>query len=403
MGRSSGVRRQHLPGAAAGRTGRGPCLGGDHVCDHLGGSGRQPDVPRNHVQHRGCANGERSQAAGLLRGLPQLGAIRARRAERWARLAGRVPGRHDQAGAPHHLSREVGPHGGRPPEPDRRDRARGRDLARDHGRLARGLHGQPVQEHPARHGPRSGLSQGGARAGRQREDHRRAAGPHQGFEKARGLGAQRADGDPEAVLDSDRVPGVCAARDGARPDQPQGRQACELRARHRRHLRLLHDHAGGPVRGQGAHRPRLAGDVAAGHHPGRHRHRVPHRTRRVDPPARGPGGAVARQVPACQARGRRRHDGRPHAPAQGVTGQARAQAALRVVPAGQPARRLHRADASARGRRHLRGPDFAVLYLQVLRSLGKAAEGFGNPGPAAAVPSGTRRRNTFITASRSRC
>ena len=86
-----------------------------------------------------------------------------------------------------------------------------------------------------------------------------------------------------------------------------------------------------------------------------------------------------------------------------LAGQARHQAPPPVAAARQPARRLHRADASAGLRPHLRGAAVAVLHFQVLRPVGKTAEGLRDARDADAVPSGTQRLNTCTTAFRSRC
>ncbi len=146
VGRAAGLRREYLPHPAAGRLRGAPRVGCHLVRHHLGGPRRQPDLPRDHLQHRRRADRERSQAPRLLRGLPESRPVCSGRAEDRRGLARRVPGRHDESRAARRLPGPKRADAARSREADRRAGARGRHRAPGQGGRARVLHGQPVPE-----------------------------------------------------------------------------------------------------------------------------------------------------------------------------------------------------------------------------------------------------------------
>ena len=173
---------------------------------------------------------------------PNTGPVRPRGpADR--RLAGRAGRRHQEPGAAHHLSRA---------------HAAGcswiarRGPSRWCSRTARGTRRSSTTRRPTRCSsssrwscrldpesvfPRTGPARGDRELSiaelRQRVAELEAAGR---------VHPQPGHGDPQEVLHPGRLLRVRAARPGARREQPQGRQARQLRPRHRRHLRLLRDH-----------------------------------------------------------------------------------------------------------------------------------------------------------------
>ena len=113
--------------------------------------------------------------------------------------------------------------------------------------------GSAFERADARHGRRRPCSRGRSRQGRQRDDDRRAARRRSPRTPRTGRSNyQPALHDPAEVLAAGGVPRPGADRPGARRQQPQGRQARELRPGLRRHLRLLR--AALLVAGRGARR-----------------------------------------------------------------------------------------------------------------------------------------------------
>ena len=93
--RAAGVRRQHLPAAAADRAARRrSAAAATRLRDDRRAAGRQPDVPRDHLQHRRVAAPRAtSSRASSFSEFPEPRALRARHAA-GRRLARRLPGRH---------------------------------------------------------------------------------------------------------------------------------------------------------------------------------------------------------------------------------------------------------------------------------------------------------------------
>ena len=250
---------------------------------------------------------------------------------------------------------------------------------------------------PERPGPR-----------RQRADDRGAARPRRRARGAGGLHPQPGDDDPQEVLHSGGVLRLRAARSRARRQQPQGRQARQLRPRHRRDLRLLRDHVHGPGDDQGRHDPRVAGDVAAEHHP-RHRRR-----RAADVPrafggsadsdlaaAAAPAALDAVGVPGGQRR--RRDRGRGNAQRRQRPRRRRdPHSAVRTPPA-QPARRLRRAAVPAHPGHDDRRHAGTVLHLDVHRPVGQVVQGPDDVRADPARSCGGRRRSSCPTSSRWPC
>ena len=157
-----GIRRLLRP-VAHPRRGRD---GGDPLRVHLGRARRQPDRPGDPLQRRRAARRGRGQAEGLLRPLPEPGAVRPRRAAGRRAVAGRVPCRHDGAAEPGRLPGGPRADAPGPAAADRQARAGGRHAAHEQGRRAPGLQRRAVPRAGPEPRPGNGLPAGGPSEGR---------------------------------------------------------------------------------------------------------------------------------------------------------------------------------------------------------------------------------------------
>ena len=173
------------------------------------------------------------------------------------------------AEAPQTYIADEGAHRPRPGEPAGRHRADLGGRARRRPVRALNLQRQPVRRDRAGPRVRRRLSRKHPAAPREREDHCRAAGGRGVAGVAGTPGSQPDHGDPQEVLLPGRVLRVRPHQPPAGRHQPQGRQARERRAWHRRHLRVLRPHD--RCHGAGEERPRVAalGHVDLQHRAGR--------------------------------------------------------------------------------------------------------------------------------------
>ena len=405
VGRAAGLRRRALAPASAGAPAGPGQLGGHAVGAPRPGPALQPGVSRHGIRRRGGAHGERDQAAHFLPGVPEPRLVRARRGRRRTRLEGGLRRRHQQGRGPAGLGRRTRPGAARPGRPHRAAGARGpRQLHDGHRRGGPGpLRGEPVARAGDRARSQPGLPAGRPGQGGAGEDDSRTAPEH-----CRPAEAGAADRPPRVlhppeVLDPRGLLRVRA--DGTRlwRQRPPRREAGGVRARQRRHLRLLPRHVPGAVAVARRTLPRLARGLAAqpGSRPRRRAGRLaprpldrhPVRARRDRArPARALAPAATGHAAAW------RHRGRSRAHARGSRVAVRRLAG----PARHP-RPLHHHGPAPHPGVDLRGPARDLLHLRVHRPLRPALPRHDDGRPAAAVPRRSRRPSSCPTSCRSRC
>ena len=140
----AGMRHQPVSCVPPDCPARRPVQRRDGLRDHRGSAGRQPDLPRNHVQRDRLMGRQRHQAARFLPGLPQSRHLRPRRAAWRRRLARRVSRRRHAARPDHGLLRGPWTAGHRPGQAESGAGARQGHAPHDVSQPARRLRRQLV-------------------------------------------------------------------------------------------------------------------------------------------------------------------------------------------------------------------------------------------------------------------